>query len=742
MKDLNAKWITSGKRNDRRNSLPAESFKKTVKLNKKTVRVGIRVSALGIYELNVNGRKVGDAYFTPGYTCYEKYVQYQTYDVTEYFAEGENTVEIIAANGWYLGTITLKNNRHSNRRAVIAEIKAEYDDGSVEIIGTDESWLVSQDTPVRFADFYNGETIDLNYEEEKRRYKNALIYNGRVPELKAHKGTFVKEDSRLSAEKISDNIYDFGQNHAGVINLTVKAEKGTVITVRHAEILDSEGGLFTKNLRSAKATLTLICGRDGVNEFTPRFTYMGFRYAGITSDRPVEILKLESVVLTSYAEPLGEFLCSDEKLNRLQQNIIWGQKSNFIEIPTDCPQRDERLGWTGDIAVFAQTAAFNRNISRFMDKWLCDLSLYQRKNGSMPITVPDSKPYQRFLPNIPIALWGDSATMVPWAVYRAYGDREVLSRQYESMKKYTLSEMRAAKRFSAGKKKYIWNFNLFQFGDWCSPGESVFQWERKGRYLATAFFANSVDIMRKTAKILGKDEDEKYFSCLLDKIRDAFDSLCIKPDGKLNGHFQSNYVCALYFGLVPEDKKSAVAKQLATLVRENGYRIATGFMGTPYILFALADNGYADDAYKLLLNEECPGWLYCINAGATTMWERWDALAADGSIRADTIPNMISFNHYAYGAVGDFLYRRTLGLEPVTAGYGEFSVRPVPGSLSYAKGSLITAYGKIEIDWKKENGAFSLDVSVPEKTRCNVILPNGEEHLAESGKHHFEIGGV
>lgn len=738
MNELKAKWITSGKRNDKQNSLPAEVYRKVFKTEKEIVKAEINISAMGIYELNVNDKKVGDAYFAPGYTCYEKYLQYQTYDITENLNDGENLVEITVANGWYLGRVGNKNNRYSDHRAVIAEIIIHYEDGSKETVSTDESWQVTLDTPTRFADFYDGETIDLSFTEEKRTYQKVKLFEGFIPELKPHLGTFVKDDSRLTPTKISDNIYDFKQNHAGVINLSVNAKKGTVITIRHAEILEGKDGLFTKNLRKAKSTLTLICGKEGINEFSPRFTYMGFRYAEITADKPIEIIKFESVVLTSDCEPIGEFRCSDEKLNRLQQNVVWGQISNFVDIPTDCPQRDERMGWTGDIAVFARVAAFNRNISSFMNKWLYDLSLYQRKNGTLPVVIPANDTYQSTLPDIPIAIWGDSATMVPWAVYCAYGDKELLARQYESMKKYTESEIRMARRVGFGKHKYLWNANYFQYGDWCAPGESHLKWKWKGQHLATAFFANSVDIMRKSAKILGKADDEKYFAVLHEKIKDAFDSVYIKPDGKLKGHFQSNYVCALYFGLVPESKKSAVAKQLVKLVRENNHKIATGFAGTPYILFALADNGYIEDAYKLLLNEECPGWLYCVNAGATTMWERWDALAADGSIKAGTIPNMISFNHYAYGAVGDFLYRRTLGLEPIVAGYKKFRVKPITGNLEFASGSLKTDFGKIEIDWKKENNVFSLNVTVPEGTECSIVLPDGEEFTISNGKHHFE----
>lgn len=732
------KWIGSGARNDRKNSLPPELFRKGVSVRSGLLRSELSVTAMGIYEACVNGHKVGNAWFTPGYTHYESYVQMQTYDVTGLLQEGENTLDVTVANGWWLGSIGGKNNNYGNRRGLLAQLRLEYADGSTELISTDESWQVTQDTPVRFADFYNGETIDLTCTEESWNFQSATILTCKVPEVKPHIGAFVTEDQRLTPVKMQSRIYDFGQNHSGVIRLVVRAAKGTVITIRHGEILNNDGTLFTKNLRRAKQTLTLICGKSGLNEFLPRFTFMGFRYTEVSATAPIKIQKIESIVLTSNCKPIGEFKCSDEKLTRLQQNIQWGQRSNFIDIPTDCPQRDERMGWTGDIAVFAQTAAFNRDISAFMKKWLYDLRLYQRPNGTLPVTIPENKTYQPTPFPVPIAIWGDAATMVPWAVYRAYGDKQLLAEQYDSMKAYTDSETKAAARFSKGDRKYLWDWNPFQYGDWCAPGESVGKWKQKGKYLATCFFANSVNIMRQSAKALGKAEDEAYYTDLLGKIKDALASLCVLPDGRLNSEFQSYYACALYFDLIPEDKKAAAAKRLAELVRQGDYKIQTGFAGTPYILFVLADNGYEADAYKLLTNEACPGWLYTVNAGATTMWERWDALAEDGTIKAGTIPDMVSFNHYAYGAVGDFFYRRILGLEPLEAGYRRFQVKPVPGTLTWAEGSLETPNGTIQIHWTKENGKVMLNLTVPEGAVCTAILPNGTTHQLGGGQYELK----
>ena len=735
----NSRWIGTDNKNDKRNTLAPELFRKSINISERPTKAELYVTSMGIYEASISGCKVGDAYFTPGYTHYESYLQYQRYDVTEMLREGENIVDITVANGWWLGGIGRKNNNYGNRRGLIAELHLTYAGGNTDIIGTDKSWCYTTDTPTSFADFYNGETIDKTKTDEGAwRWSFATEIDDNRIELCPHIGAFVKEDQRLIPEKMSPLIYDFKQNHAGIIHLKVEAKKGTVIKIRHGEILDGNGDLFTKNLRGAKQELTLVCGKDGIEEFCPRFTFMGFRYAEVTSSAPINIIHIESIVLTSDCKEIGSFSCSDELLTKLWSNITWGQKSNFIDIPTDCPQRDERMGWTGDIAVFAQTAATNRDISAFMDKWLSDLRLYQRPNGTLPVTVPENKTYEPTPLKVPIAIWGDAATMVPWAVYRAYGDKEMLRAQYDSMKAYTESEIRAASRFSKGKKKYLWSFNPFQYGDWCAPGESFGAWKRKGKYLATYFLANSVDIMRRSASTLGKAEDERYFAEIHDKIKDAFASLCIAPDGRLKGHFQSNYVCALYFGLVPDDKKSSVAYQLVNMVRENGHRIGTGFAGTPYIAFALADNGYAEDAYKLLQNTSCPGWLYTIKAGGTTIWERWDALDENGRFYKGGGADMVSFNHYAYGAVGDFFYRRILGIEPIEEGYRSFSVMPIPGgTLTWAKGGIETRHGKISVDWSKSDGTFYLKVAVPQGTKCTVSLPGGDIYTVLGGEYEY-----
>ena len=721
-----AKWITSGRENDRACSLPPETFQKTFALDKVPERARLFVTALGIYEVFLNGKRVGRDLFTPGYTDYKRRVQVQEYDVSSLLRTGENVLEVTVANGWYLGRIGNKYNVYGRRRALLLEL----DCGEVRV-ATDESWEVTEDGEVRFADFYDGETIDLRKKE--RRFAPVCLFDGPTPALVPHTGAFVREVGVLTPER-KGNLFDFKQNFAGVVRLKVRAKEGTVLTVRHGEIL-MDGKLFNGNYRSAKATLSLIC-REGENEFCPTFTYMGFRYAEITGNAPFELLSVEGVVYSSEMARRGTFSCGNENINKLQSCIEWGITSNFVDIPTDCPQRDERMGWTGDICVFANTASYNFDTRAFFRKWLADLRSEQ-KDGCIPVTIPSSGMYE---PNkrhpIPLMTWGDAAVIVPWNVYMNYGERETLEESYESMKACVEAERRAAEKRGFGDKKFLWNGGGYQFGDWCAPDTSWAGWTGRGKHLATLWYFNSVNIVRRAARTLGRTEDERRYSELSENIRAAFLRHYLKEDGTFrHANFMSMYVCALYFGILPEARKEAVAAQLARLVLKNDRRVMTGFPGTPYLLFALADNGYEELAFKVLLQEKCPGWMHMIKHGATTTWERWNAIEEDGSFFHGGA-GMVSFNHYAAGAVGDFFYRRILGLEPLKAGYSRFAVRPVCGPLTHAEGSLTTAQGKIEIKWKKGD-AFTLHVTVPEGASAEITLPSGKRTAVTAGEHDF-----
>lgn len=732
-----AKWITNAAYIFPKKISPAPFTFRKVFAAKKVKRAFITATALGIYELQINGKKVGEQYFAPGFTSYKHALQYDFYDVTALLKE-QNELVAVVGGGWAVGRFTYsgKNKITCDRQAFLMELFLEYEDGTQEKIITDSSWQVTQEGNYRFADFYDGETYDATVDLHLVSWKKADIYNPKFkPMLTARYGCAVTEQGTrrpidcYPAKNGRETIYDFGQNFAGVIKLKINGAKGQKIIIRHAEIL-LDGDLCVKSLRTAKAMAVYIC-KDGIQEYSPRLTYMGFRYIGI-SGIDAEKVQVEAIVLHSDFEEIGTFECSEPMLNQLQSNIRWSGKSNFLEIPTDCPQRDERQGWTGDISVYASTACYNFNLSRFFDKWLNDVRLEQGYFGGIPQVVP-KQGYAA--PPVPTACWGDCCILVPWAEYLARGNKELLKKQYPCMKKYLKAVKFWAGLFSINKdKKYIWKW-LFQFGDWCAPEGNIMDWMAKGKWIATAYYANSCNIVSKIAEILGNEEDALYYHKLYDNISDAYRNVFTDKNGKLKKEFQTGYVLPLYFNMTSDNEAKRMAENLNRLVVEKDYHLSTGFTGTPYLLFALADNGYADTAYKLLLQDTSPSWLYCIKKGATTTWEEWDI---DPS-KANKDGNIPSYNHYAYGAVGDFLYRRVLGIEANEGGYKSFTVKPIlGGGLTYAKGETKTPYGKIKVKWETEQELFDIAIQVPVSTICSLIMPSGKKHTLTSGNYSFK----
>ena len=675
-------------------------------------------------------------------------MQYQTYDVSG-MLNGESVLTAVVAGGWAVGSFvfTRINRFDADRQAFLAELRITYEDGSEEIIGTDETWEVTEDGPYRMADIYDGETYDAAIDKEKIFWRKAAPEQLRfTPNLMADYGSPVKaheEMKPVSCKKRQDGtlIYDFGQNFAGVVKLGIKrAKKGQAITVKHAEILNRDGSLNTRFLRTAKATAMYTC-REGAQEYSPRLTYMGFRYISV-SGIDKEDVNVTALALYSDIERAGDFTCSNDMLNRLQQNIIWSSKSNFVDIPTDCPQRDERMGWTGDIAVFAPTACFNFDISRFLDKWLLDVKSEQLSTGGLPNTVPvQGYGFPATMPSMAIDWWGDACVLVPWAQYMAKGNEQVLRDMYPTMKKY-VKACRFWAGFGIGKHRYIWHTpSMLHFGDWVAPDvPKMSQWQGRSKWTATASLYNTSRLTGMVADILGEKEDAEYFRKLSEKVSDAYVSVFTDGKGKMKEEFQTAYVLPLWFHMFPENVQAKAAENLAKLVKASDYCIGTGFPGTPYILFALADNGQEDTAFKMLMNTKCPSWLYEVKSGATTIWERWDGLDENGEcpIGDDGTDMMISYNHYASGAVGAFLYQRVAGIEAVEPGYRRFNIRPLAGcGLTYAKASTLTSYGRIVSDWKIQDGTFLLDIEVPVGTRCTVTLPDGKVSEYGSGKYHL-----
>jgi alpha-L-rhamnosidase len=740
-----AKWITdSGYDFVKKESPKPMAFRRRFMRNttKKLRRAWVNATALGIYELTLNDQKVGEDYFAPGFTSYAHQIQYQTYDVTSLLTT-DNTLLAEVVGGWAVGSFTYsrKSKIYADKQAFLCELFLEYEDGSRDCIPTGTDWEVTTQGRYIMAEWYDGETFDANVDMNRVEWKAAdITFLRSKPKLLAAYGVPVRVQQVMqpiscSTARNGELIYDFGQNFAGVISAKVKGKKGQTLTFRHAEVL-VDGELFVKSLRTAKATATYLC-KDGDQEYSPRFTYMGFRYVGLLGINPEDI-ELSALVLHSNIEEIGSFSCSNPLLNRLHENIRWGGKSNFVDIPTDCPQRDERQGWTGDIAVFARTACRLFDMSRFFDKWLLDMRAEQGRGGGLPMVIPKGGDGW---PTMATSCWGDSCVLVPWAEYLARGDKQLLEKQYPTIRRF----LKAAKWWSAGR--YIWRFP-FHFGDWCAPEGSAKQWIMRGKWIGTAYFANSCAITAQIAQLLGKESDATTYRRLRDKIIKAYRKAFTDGLGTLKQEFQTAYVLPLYFDMTCGEETAAMAMNLARLVRDNENHLATGFPGTPYLLFALSDNGYVDAAFDLLLQESCPSWLYEVKTGGTTIWERWDALRPDGSVNISELTGnkkeeessggMVSFNHYAGGAVGDWLYRRIAGIEGISGGYKTFQVAPLMGGgITSAIGKVETPYGMISSEWHIVDGTFRLDVNVPVSTICSLRLPNGETQTLHSGHHSF-----
>ncbi len=726
------------------------NFKKKIKAGGNVVKAYVYATAMGIYEMYFDGKKVGDRYFAPGFTSYKKRLQYQTYDVTEFFkGKRETDVQFTVSGGWAVGSfIYSRNNRFAaDRQALSAVFYFVYENGTADMFGTDSTWYVTRQGKVKMADLYDGENFDSTVNLDEACWSNAqeekLKYN---PVISADCGAFVKEHEVFTpvSEKINDKdneiIYDFGQNFAGIVRFTVKnAKKGQVIEIRHAEILNPDGTLNTSFLRSAKATVTYICS-DGEQTFSPSFTYMGFRYVAVRGVKS-EDFQIKAIALYSDMTDRGSFECSDEMINKLQSNIRWSTKSNFVDIPTDCPQRDERMGWTGDIAVFSTTACFNFDTGRFLKKWLKDVRSEQLPTGGLPNTVPaNGFGFPVTMPTMAIDWWGDACVLVPWALYMSDGDISVLEDNYDMMKKYVGACRRWAATFSVGKNRFIWHTpSIFHFGDWVAPdAPKMQQWQKRSKWTATASLYNTSSILSRIAEILGYEEDAREYKKLSENVADAYESIFTDGNGKLKEEFQTAYVLPIQFGMFRKENRKKAVDNLVKLIEKSDYCIGTGFPGTPYILFALADNDRSDVAYKMLLNSKCPSWLYEVRTGATTIWERWDGLDETGQcpIGDDGTGNMISYNHYASGAVGDFLYKRVAGIEPLEAGYKKFRIKPVlGGNLTYAKAKIDTSYGVVSSEWHLADSDFSIDIEVPVGCQCILELPDGK--TLEYGSGHY-----
>ena len=729
-----ARWITHGLDKE---DTASPIFTKTFTVSKPVAKARLYATALGLYEAEVNGEKIDNAYFAPGWTSYRKRLQYQSYAVD--LRMGENELRFTLGKGWYCGELGFAPmpNRYGDTTALLAMLIVSYPDGTEEVIGTDESWTVSTGA-IRFSELYHGETQDHTIPETV--IGKALPFEYGFDTLVAQENEPVRCLMTLPVAKEftapnGEHLFDFAQNLTGWTEVKVSGKPGQKLVLRHAESLDESGNFYTGNLSFAKNTDTYYLNGEP-QALRPHFSYRGFRYVCVEGLEEGQNIELTACHLSSDLKENGSFSCSDPRVNRLRQNIVWSQRDNYLDVPTDCPQRSERLGWTGDATAFTPTAVFHQNIMPLMRKWLRDLAADQTPEAGMLQVVPEIDLSGSSSGQKAPAYWGDCATVVPWTLYETYGDKRVLVEQYESMKTWA-----ECIRGQCGENG-LWQTG-FQFGDWLGldTESNALEDPRKGAtddyFVANACYLWTLQIMADTAAVLGYTEDEAMYRELREKVLAAFRDEYVTKTGRLVSETQTAMTLALHFGLVPEEFKAAVAERLAQNIAAHKSHLTTGFVGTPYLCLALSDNGKHDIAGKLLLQEEAPGWLYEVKMGATSVWERWNSILPDGSFNPE---NMNSLNHYAYGSVGNWLYTRLCGLRMLEPGYKRFAV--IPGfikGITHAELSYESVYGTIKTAWRCEGGKITVDLTVPANTTAELSLPEkGETLMLGSGVYHYE----
>jgi len=740
-----AQWIAPNLKEDEDKSNPSPMLRREFTVGKKIARARLYASAMGLYELHLNGERVGDQYFTPGWTSYDFRYQYQTYDVTKLLKNGPNCLGAILGDGWYRGVLLWKpqRNNYGTKLALLAQLVITYQDGTQEFVLSDSHWKASTG-PILASDIYNGENYDARLERmgwslpgfDDRDWQSVSPLEQTGRKLVAPAGPPVQAIEEIKPVKVfktpaGDTVLDMGQDMVGWVRFRLTAPAGANVTLRHAEVLDKEGNLYTANLRGARQTIQYTAKGGGTEEFAPHFTFQAFRYVAV-SGWPGEVRPEDftGVVVHSAMRPTGSFETSDPLLNQLEHNILWGQKGNFLDVPTDCPQRDERLGWTGDAQVFAPTASFNFDTAGFYTKWLRDVALDQEDDGGVPFVVPNALSHKTRKGEADSAGWADVAVVLPWTVYQAFGDQRILEEQYSSMKAWVEYMRRQA------GESYLWTSG-FSFGDWLAfattrsdyPGATTDK-----DFIQTAYYAYSTTLLAKAAAVLGKKEEAAEYRQLAEKIKASFQKEFVTPGGRLSPNTQTAYAMALEFDLLPEAMRKTAAARLAEDVRRFQH-LTTGFLGTPLLCHALSDNGYLDEAYMLLNRKDYPSWLYPVTRGATTIWERWDGIKPDGSFQD---PGMNSFNHYAYGAIGEWMYRVVagIGLDEDKPGYKHILIAPQPGGgLSRARASVDTIYGRVSAEWEISAGKFKLNVELPPNTTATVRIPKANSaEVLESGR--------
>jgi alpha-L-rhamnosidase len=730
LSDWSARWITpsAGATIDD----PAPIMGTSFEVDGGLVSARLHVSALGILVAHLNGQRVGADHFVPGWTTYDRLVRFRSYDVTGMLAPGANDLAAMVGNGWYRGRIaSLSIHRgefYGDRLALLAQLELTYADGRMVTVGTNPDWT-SGPSRVLANDFYDGQVTDLRRPKWPSCSGPVELSTAVVGRLELATAPPVRELEVLEPVGIDDRgettLVDFGRNLVGWVRLLVRGEEGEVVTVRHAEVLE-DGELSMRPLRSAQATDRYHLAGDGDETLEPELTYHGFRHIEVSGVPADAILEVHAVVLGSALTRTAWFECSDPGLNQLHRNVVNSMVGNFLDVPTDCPQRDERLGWTGDIQVFAPTASTLFDVSRFLDEWLDSLALDQLPDGTVPAVVP-----RVFTEESALAGWGDAAVIVPWVLYQRYGDVGVLRRQYASMTAW-VERVR-----SLAEDDLLWSGGN-QLGDWLdplAPPDQPSAAQADPDVVATASFFHSTDLLAKIAEVLGLAEDARRYGELAERIRLAFCDSYVTEDGRVRSDCQTVYALALSWEIIGDPGLRARAgRRLAELVESQGFTVATGFLGTPIVLHALTLTGRSDDAYRMLTSRDFPSWLYAVDLGATTIWERWDSLRADGSVNPG---EMTSFNHYAFGAVANWMHRTIGGISSLSPAAREVRIAPLPGAGITSGGIRYDSpYGTIETKWTARAGRFALELDVPVGVTATVRLPDGSELTGVEHGHY------
>jgi len=732
-----AKFISVETEKDADNS-KGTYLRQEIFLGKRIKSVFAYVTALGLYHFYINGQRVGTDEMTPGWTSYHKHLMYQSYDVTELLKTGVNVLGAHIGAGWYKGLMSFNHirNIYGKKTAFLAEVHVNYEDGSKAIFSTDENWQ-GDNSPVVFSEIYDGEIYDARLEQvgwnspgfNGSKWKNVQAVSCDKNILSPQYASKPGINDRLKPKQIfqtpkGETIIDFGQNMTGWIEFFVQGKEGDKVIIKCFEVLDVEGNAYFANLRAAKETIEYTCRGSGMETYHPNFTYQGFQYAQIVSWPGTPLLEnFKACTVHSVMEQTGTFECSNPDLNQLQHNILWGLKGNFLDIPMDCPQRDERLGWTGDAEIFSRTACYLMNTYAFYEKWLRDVAADQTVEGGVPHVVPDV--LTGYSENDVLlsqgthsaAAWADAAVILPWSMYLTFGDTGIIRQQYSSMKKWVdFMHLHV-------DDKGIWSYKL-QFGDWVAldakPGD--YFGATPNELVCSAYYAYSTLLFAKMAKAIERYADYEIYFIRYNEIVKNYRKNFFDAEGNLLVQTQTAHVISLYFNLVDEQYRTKIAENLVTLIQKENGHLVTGFVGTPYICHALSQNGYVKEAYDLLLKDDFPSWLYQVKCGATTIWEHWDGLKPDGTMWS---AEMNSFNHYAYGAIGEWLYRTVAGIEidEQKPGYKHIIFKPLfGGAISYVNAVYKSIYGDVRIYWRIKEGEGFVKINVPVNTTATLYL--------------------